>query len=67
MQIGLGSLPKLLSLCYGTHTQKDEGLIGMCIVQPVSWASLALLVVTGIGLILYWDWEKKRQLQGAYM
>ncbi|CAM6075959.1 unnamed protein product [Sphagnum tenellum] len=30
---------------------------------PVSWVSLALLVVTGIGLLLYWDQEKKWQLK----
>lgn len=30
---------------------------------PVSWASLALLVITGIGLILFWEQEKKRQLE----
>ncbi|KAH9552583.1 hypothetical protein CY35_09G074500 [Sphagnum magellanicum] len=40
-------------------TEKPRAVRG----GPVSWASLALLVVTGIGLILYWDWEKKRQLQ----
>jgi len=34
------------------------------LLQPVSWASLALLVVTGIGLILLWEQEKKRQLEG---
>ncbi|CAK9229461.1 unnamed protein product [Sphagnum troendelagicum] len=30
---------------------------------PVSWVSLALLVVTGIGLLLYWDQEKKWQFK----
>jgi protein SCO1/2 len=30
---------------------------------PVTWASLALLVVTGVGLILLWEQEKKRQLE----
>ncbi|KAG0616369.1 hypothetical protein M758_5G109600 [Ceratodon purpureus] len=29
---------------------------------PVSWASLGLLVLTGVGLILLWEQEKKRQL-----
>jgi len=32
-------------------------------VQPVSGVSLALLVVTGIGLLLYWDQEKKWQFK----
>ena len=34
------------------------------VMQPVTWASLALLAATGVGLILFWDREKKRQLEG---
>ncbi|BBN01932.1 protein SCO1 [Marchantia polymorpha subsp. ruderalis] len=30
---------------------------------PVSWASLGLLVVTGVGLITYYDREKKRRIE----
>ncbi|KAG6554741.1 hypothetical protein Mapa_003760 [Marchantia paleacea] len=32
---------------------------------PVSWASLGLLVVTGVGLITYYDREKKRRIEGS--
>lgn len=44
----------------------EEGLNGLdlSVLQPVTWASLALLVVTGVGLILLWEQEKKRQLEG---
>ncbi|KAL2619920.1 hypothetical protein R1flu_000125 [Riccia fluitans] len=30
---------------------------------PVSWASLGLLVITGVGLIAYYDTEKKRRIE----
>ncbi|KAL3681909.1 hypothetical protein R1sor_024865 [Riccia sorocarpa] len=30
---------------------------------PVSWASLGLLVITGVGLIAYYDSEKKRRIE----
>ncbi|KAF1883855.1 hypothetical protein Lal_00038347 [Lupinus albus] len=34
---------------------------------PVSWLSFLLLVVTGAGLVLYYDREKKRHIQGRIL
>ncbi|MCO5598426.1 hypothetical protein L7F22_052521 [Adiantum nelumboides] len=33
--------------------------------QPVSWLSFCLLLVTGAGLIFYYDWEKKWRIKAA--
>ena len=32
--------------------------------QPVTWGSLALLLATGLGLIYYYDTEKRRRIDG---
>ncbi|RWW32034.1 hypothetical protein GW17_00003309 [Ensete ventricosum] len=37
------------------------------ILQPVSWLSLVLLIVTGGGLIVYYDKEKKRHIEGSFL
>ncbi|KAJ8770778.1 hypothetical protein K2173_021425 [Erythroxylum novogranatense] len=33
--------------------------------QPVSWLSLLLLIITGVGMIFYYDREKKRHIEGG--
>ncbi|XP_061366428.1 protein SCO1 homolog 1, mitochondrial [Gastrolobium bilobum] len=33
---------------------------------PVSWLSFLLLVLTGAGLVFYYDWEKKRHIEDIH-
>jgi hypothetical protein len=60
---------RLLRTAKKLQNQFDKGLKGAAEKSravhggPVSWVRLALLVVTGIGLLLYWDQEKKWQLK----
>lgn len=32
--------------------------------QPISWLSFLLLIATGAGVIIYYDQEKKRHIEG---
>ncbi|CAM6047911.1 unnamed protein product [Sphagnum compactum] len=63
------TVQRLLRTVKKLQNQFDKGLKGAAEKSravhggPVSWVSLALLVVTGIGLLLYWDQEKKWQLK----
>ncbi|XP_024375095.1 protein SCO1 homolog 1, mitochondrial [Physcomitrium patens] len=52
-----------ISKVAGEHAKTAGGNARAVRGGPVSWASLALLVVTGIGLILLWEQEKKRQIE----
>ena len=36
-----------------------------CYAQPVSWASLALVALTGAGVVTYYSYEKGRRVEGA--
>jgi hypothetical protein len=35
--------------------------------QPVSWLSFLLLLVTGGGILMYYDKEKKRHMEGTLL
>lgn len=38
-----------------------------CVLQPVAWLSFVFLILTGGGLVYYYDKEKKRHIEGRLL